>query len=190
MASNGVCWASLMKRGSKWSNMSRFGTGFLSYKPIHQEHILQYLVRCVCPNDCVGLSSDAQYVTNQTLATLSRQLSPLGLLTSKGVVLYNNLQRTAGMGFKCKNLESDSWTHLLACVCAERILSGRQLQWISIDGHLSSGLLLLGGSPHKLNSPDQLTTRFLFRSDLCVTSSTLSSDLAYDNSGSFPLYSY
>ena len=141
-------------------------------------------VCCVCRR---VLSS--QYVTNQTLATLSRQLSPLGLLTSKGVVLYNNLQRTAGMGFKCKNLESDSWTHLLACVCAERILSGRQCSG-SIDGHLSSGLLLLGGSPHKLNSPDQLTTRFLFRSDLCVTSSTLSSDLAYDNSGSFPLYSH
>ena len=36
------------------------------------------------------MSSAAQYVTNQTVATVSRQLSALRLLPSKGVVLYDS----------------------------------------------------------------------------------------------------
>ena len=94
---------------------------------------------------CAGLSSDTQYVTNQTLATVSRQLSALGLLTSKGVVLYNKQQTAAGIGLKRETIKMDAWTHVQACVCVQREScpagSG------SIDGHLSSGLHLGGGSP-------------------------------------------
>ena len=112
----------------------------------------------------VGLSSDAQYVTNQTLATVSRQLSALGLLTSKGVVfLYNKQQTAAGIGLKRETIKSDAWTHVQACVCAERILSGRQ--WID---RWSPELRPppRWWVPHKLNSPDQLTPHIALKASM------------------------
>ena len=86
----------------------------------------------------------------------------LRLLTSKGVVLYDKQLNCLDMKwFKHEDIDCGIETHLGACVCAERILSGRQLQWISIDGHLVSVKPPPRESPHphNLNSPAQLTTQ-------------------------------
>ena len=112
------------------------------------------IVRCVC-RQMVGMLQTKPWQQSAGSCQHYR------LLTSKGVVLYDKQLNCLDMKwFKHEDIDCGIETHLGACVCAERILSSRQLQWISIDGHLVSVKPPPRESPHphNLNSPAQLTT--------------------------------